>query len=494
MQTLGGFGYAKEYDVERYWSESRLMKIAPISQEMILNYVVRARARLAPLVLTRATGSHRQRLRLLRRSVCVPRGHAGRRRSGRRPDRRLPRRADDADPVEGAATKSRARVRDDVPDPGGGDPRNMPRARGEDRQQRRRAEPAGLGAAASPDCAARLGLHPRIGVVDGDDVRDWFDDDDDGHGQRLPRLGGASPNASRAEPTSWSPVESPTPRSSSARRRGGTVGSRLRLGPARWRVVAGHVIECGAQATGGNYSFLDELDSTTTRSLPRLPDRRGRRRWDRRSSPSSPAPAALVTVGTVTAQLLYEIDAPAYVEPGRRRPLRHDRTRRGRRPRPRRHQRRARRATAADAEGGDQHSRRLAQLDDVRAHGPRHRAQGTARSTMLAEVLGGFEQFAEHASSWSAATTPTRPRMRRRHAQLRVTVKDADRDRVDRRFSAGVTELMLASYPGRVSHQLPRRRPPSSASTARLTSTPQMSSTPCHPSRRHEAASFPIRQ
>jgi acyl-CoA dehydrogenase len=39
MQTLGGFGYAKEYDVERYWSESRLMKIAPISQEMILNYV-----------------------------------------------------------------------------------------------------------------------------------------------------------------------------------------------------------------------------------------------------------------------------------------------------------------------------------------------------------------------------------------------------------------------------------------------------------------------
>jgi acyl-CoA dehydrogenase len=39
MQTLGGFGYAKEYDVERYWTESRLMKIAPISQEMILNYV-----------------------------------------------------------------------------------------------------------------------------------------------------------------------------------------------------------------------------------------------------------------------------------------------------------------------------------------------------------------------------------------------------------------------------------------------------------------------
>jgi acyl-CoA dehydrogenase len=39
MQTHGGFGYAKEYHVERYWREARLMRIAPISQEMILNYV-----------------------------------------------------------------------------------------------------------------------------------------------------------------------------------------------------------------------------------------------------------------------------------------------------------------------------------------------------------------------------------------------------------------------------------------------------------------------
>jgi acyl-CoA dehydrogenase len=39
MQTHGGMGYASEYDVERYWRESRLVRIAPISQEMILNYV-----------------------------------------------------------------------------------------------------------------------------------------------------------------------------------------------------------------------------------------------------------------------------------------------------------------------------------------------------------------------------------------------------------------------------------------------------------------------
>ena len=39
MQTHGGMGYAREYHVERYWREARLMKIAPVSQEMVLNYV-----------------------------------------------------------------------------------------------------------------------------------------------------------------------------------------------------------------------------------------------------------------------------------------------------------------------------------------------------------------------------------------------------------------------------------------------------------------------
>jgi acyl-CoA dehydrogenase len=39
MQTLGGFGYAKEYDVERWWREARLMRIAPISQELVLAYL-----------------------------------------------------------------------------------------------------------------------------------------------------------------------------------------------------------------------------------------------------------------------------------------------------------------------------------------------------------------------------------------------------------------------------------------------------------------------
>jgi acyl-CoA dehydrogenase len=39
MQTHGGFGYAEEYHVSRYWREARLLQIAPLPQEMVLNYV-----------------------------------------------------------------------------------------------------------------------------------------------------------------------------------------------------------------------------------------------------------------------------------------------------------------------------------------------------------------------------------------------------------------------------------------------------------------------
>ncbi len=39
IQTHGGMGYAKEYHVERYFRESRILRLAPVSQEMVLNYV-----------------------------------------------------------------------------------------------------------------------------------------------------------------------------------------------------------------------------------------------------------------------------------------------------------------------------------------------------------------------------------------------------------------------------------------------------------------------
>ena len=39
MQTHGGFGFAREYDIERKWRESRLYRTAPISTNLILSFL-----------------------------------------------------------------------------------------------------------------------------------------------------------------------------------------------------------------------------------------------------------------------------------------------------------------------------------------------------------------------------------------------------------------------------------------------------------------------
>lgn len=102
-------------------------------------------------------------------------------------------------------------------------------------------------------------------------------------------------------------------------------------GPAAWHhgwarddfdqlaggVVAGHIIECGAQATGGNYSFFTEIDGrTNVGGLARF----GFPWADVASDGSSvigkhDGTGGAVTVGTVTSQLLYEIAGPEYLGP-----------------------------------------------------------------------------------------------------------------------------------------------------------------------------------
>lgn len=39
VQTLGGYGYIKDYDVERYWREARLFRIGPVTQEIVLSFI-----------------------------------------------------------------------------------------------------------------------------------------------------------------------------------------------------------------------------------------------------------------------------------------------------------------------------------------------------------------------------------------------------------------------------------------------------------------------
>ncbi|MFE0590960.1 acyclic terpene utilization AtuA family protein [Micromonospora echinospora] len=76
--------------------------------------------------------------------------------------------------------------------------------------------------------------------------------------------------------------------------------------------VAGHLIECGAQVTGGNFSFFTELPDGGRR--PGFPVAE---LYPDGSSviTKHPGTGGAVTVETVTAQLLYEIGGPDYLGP-----------------------------------------------------------------------------------------------------------------------------------------------------------------------------------
>jgi hypothetical protein len=76
-------------------------------------------------------------------------------------------------------------------------------------------------------------------------------------------------------------------------------------------VVAGHVIECGAQCCGGNYAFFEEVPNRSHIGFPLA---------ELHADGSSvitkhPGTGGMVSVGTVTAQLLYEIGGPRYLSP-----------------------------------------------------------------------------------------------------------------------------------------------------------------------------------
>ncbi|MGA7690021.1 MAG: acyclic terpene utilization AtuA family protein [Jiangellales bacterium] len=106
---------------------------------------------------------------------------------------------------------------------------------------------------------------------------------------------------------------------------GRVTDAALAVGPAAWwhgwtpddldplagAVVAAHVIECGAQATGGNYAFFTEIGDMTHLGFPIAEiDAAGSS-----AITKHPGTGGAVSVGTVTAQLLYEVDSPAYLGP-----------------------------------------------------------------------------------------------------------------------------------------------------------------------------------
>ncbi|MEU2230095.1 acyclic terpene utilization AtuA family protein [Streptomyces vietnamensis] len=296
--------------------------------------------------------------------------------------------------------------------------------------------PAGL-ADALRALAAKLGLPTRIAHVEGDRLPP-----PDGALTANAYLGGAGIAACLAAGADLVVT-------------GRVTDAALVTGPAQWHfgwgpeaydelagaVVAGHVLECGTQATGGNYAFFRGHDVRR----PGFPVA------ELHADGSSvitkhPGTGGLVDVGTVTAQLLYETAGARYAGPD---------------------------VTAR------LDSVRLIQEgpDRVRVEGVRGEAPPPALKVGLSR-LGGFrnevvfvltgldieakaallqeqiaDAFATSAPSevrWELARTdrPDAETEETASALLRLVVRDRDPEKVGRTVTGAAVELALASYPG----------------------------------------------
>ncbi len=191
-------------------------------------------------------------------------------------------------------------------------------------------DPAGC-AAAVEELASRLGLQPRIAYVSGDDLLPRLDELS-AAGEALVNLDTGEPFASVGQPALTANaylggfgIKAALDAGADVVVTGRVTDAALVVGPAAhafdWNaddldalagaVVAGHVIECGAQATGGNYAFFERIPGLEHPGFPLAEVSR-----DGSSVITKhPGTGGAVTVGTVTAQLLYEIAGPAYANP-----------------------------------------------------------------------------------------------------------------------------------------------------------------------------------
>jgi len=217
------------------------------------------------------------------------------------------------------------------------------------------------------------------------------------------------------------------------------------LDPLAGAVVAGHVIECGAQATGGNYAlFTDLLASGVDLTHPGFPIAQV---WADGSSviTKHPGTGGAVTVATVTAQLLYEIGGPRYLGPDV--------------------------VARLDSVHLAQDGADRVKITGVRGEAPPstlkvgvNRVAGWQNEVTF--VLTGLDIDAKAALARSQfeAALPAKPAELRwtlvrgdrpdadtqegASASLRCAVKDPDQAVAGRAFSAASVELALAGYPG----------------------------------------------
>jgi hypothetical protein len=286
------------------------------------------------------------------------------------------------------------------------------------------------------ELAERLGVRVRVAHIEGDDMRDRFPD-------------AVTANVYLG---CWGIVEALTagadvvvcPR---------VTDASLVVGPAAWKhgwerddwdalagaVVAGHVLECGAQATGGNYPFFEEVPGLTHPGFPLAEvDADGSA-----TITKHPGTGGLVSVGTVTAQLLYELGPPAYANPDvvarfdtmRLEQEGPDRVRisgvRGE-PAPRELK------VAVNVVGGFRNAMTFL------LPGLAVEAKAKLLEASLRERVDGVDLDVQLVRS-DKEDAPTNAEA---CAQLRVVARGSDAERVGRRFSGAAIELALASYPG----------------------------------------------
>jgi hypothetical protein len=307
--------------------------------------------------------------------------------------------------------------------------------------------PAGL-AAAIRSAADRLGLRANVAHIEGDDLR--------GNIAAIAPPVEGKPVSANAYLGGWGIAEA-LGTGADVVVTGRVTDASLVVGPAAWwhgwaredvdalagAVVAGHVIECGPQATGGNYAFLDEI---TDRRYPGFPIA------EVAADGSSvitkhPGTGGLVSVGTVTAQLLYELQGPSYLGP--------DVT------------------THFDTIALEQEAEHRVRISGVRGSAPPEtlkvalndvggfrnsmtlvltgldiEAKAAYAEELLFSGLGGKERFAEVDVRLLRFDRPDAPSNEQATAHLRVTVKDPDPRKVGRAFSNATMELALGGYAG----------------------------------------------
>ena len=184
-------------------------------------------------------------------------------------------------------------------------------------------------AEAVQEVARKLGLHPKIAYVRGDDLMPRIDEliarDQLHHfetGEPIKDPGRFL--TANAYLGCWGIVDA-LERGADIVITGRVTDAAVVCGPAAWHhgwsrddwdalagaVAAGHVIECGAQATGGNYSFFKEVPGLERTGFP----------WADIAEDGSSVigkhdgTGGEVSIGTVTSQLLYEIGGIEYFGP-----------------------------------------------------------------------------------------------------------------------------------------------------------------------------------